>query len=448
VKQKINVFWFRRDLRLEDNAGLFHALSSGLPVLPVFIFDREILDRLEVKADKRVSFIYNALVSLQEKLIHAGSFLLAEHNYPEMFFQNLVKKYSIDTVFANHDYEPYARERDKKINTLLSKNNIEFKTYKDQVIFEKDEVIKIDGGFYTVYTPYSRKWTERFNEADLKAFKSEKLLSNFIKHEPVKLPSLASMKFEETKTVPVDVTFNRSLISSYDKTRNFPAVKGTSQLGIHLRFGTISIRQLVDKARRWNQIFLKELIWREFFMQILWHQPGVINSCFKPEYNNIEWRNNEKEFEAWCRGETGYPIVDAGMRQLNATGFMHNRVRMITASFLVKHLLVDWRWGEAYFAEKLLDYELSSNNGNWQWVAGCGCDAAPYFRIFNPDTQTKKFDSEEKYIIEWVPEYKSSDYPFPIVQHQFARERCLSAYKKALSQKSPKPIQTNLFDDR
>jgi deoxyribodipyrimidine photo-lyase len=448
VAQKINVFWFRRDLRLEDNAGLFHALSSGLPVLPVFIFDRNILDQLEERADKRVNFIYNALVFLQEKLVEAGSSLLAGHTYPEVFFQKLVREYSIHTVFTNHDYEPYARDRDKNIKNLLSKNNVEFKTYKDQVIFEKDEVIKNDGGFYTVFTPYSRKWIESLKETDLNGFKSEKLLSNFVKQDAAKLPSLTSIGFEHIETVPIKVAVDKSLIFSYDKTRNFPAIKGTSRLGIHLRFGTTSIRQLVAKAKKWNQTFLKELIWREFFMQILWHQPAVVDSCFKPEYNNIEWRNNEKEFIAWCEGKTGYPIVDAGMRQLNEIGFMHNRVRMITASFLVKHLLIDWRWGEAYFAQKLLDYELSSNNGNWQWVAGCGCDAAPYFRIFNPDTQTKKFDSGEKYIIEWAPEYKSSDYPFPIVQHQFARERCLSVYKKALSQKSKKFIQTNLFDDR
>ncbi len=448
MEQKINIFWFRRDLRLEDNAGLFHALSSGLPVLPVFIFDRNILDDLEDRGDRRVNFIYNAITYLQQQLVKAGSALLVAYDYPEVFFENLVHEYSIGTVFTNHDYEPYATDRDKSIQSFLSKHGIEFQTYKDQVIFEKDEVIKNDGAFYTVYTPYSNKWIERIGETDPTVFSSKKLLANFIKHDASKLPTLPSMNFKQNEAPATKLTLDRDLISTYNNTRNFPAIEGTSRLGIHLRFGTISIRQLVAKAKKWNTVFLKELIWREFFMQILWHKPEVVHSCFKPEYESIEWRNNENEFQSWCKGETGYPIVDAGMRQLNETGFMHNRVRMVTASFLVKHLLIDWRWGESYFAKKLLDYELSSNNGNWQWVAGCGCDAAPYFRIFNPDIQTKKFDPEEKYIKQWVPEYKSSTYPFPIVLHQFARERCLSAYKKALAQKSNRPIQRNLFDEQ
>ena len=446
MKQEVNVFWFRRDLRLEDNTALFHALSSGLPVLPIFIFDRNILDDLEDRADKRVCFIYNALVHIQKQLVRLGKSLLIGYDYPEAFFRKLVKEYTIRNVFTNHDYEPYAIHRDAAIKNLLSEQGIGFRSYKDQVIFEKDEIVKEDASFYTVFTPYSKKWIERLVKKDISGFKSKKFLDCFLKQDALEFPSFKSLRFEKVGTVAVDVDIDKKLICSYDTTRNFPAIEGTSQLGVHLRFGTISIRQLVVKAKKWNLIFLKELIWREFFMQLLWHKPGVVHGCFKPEYENIEWRNNEEEFDRWCQGQTGYPIVDAGMRQLNETGFMHNRIRMITASFLVKHLLIDWRWGEAYFAKKLLDYELASNNGNWQWVAGCGCDAAPYFRIFNPDVQTKKFDPEEKYIQQWVPEYKSPKYPFPMVQHKFARERCLAVYKKALSQKHGPSIQINLFD--
>ena len=446
MKQEVNVFWFRRDLRLEDNTALFHALSSGLPVLPIFIFDRNILDDLEDRADKRVYFIYNALVHIQKQLVRLGKSLVVGYDYPEAFFHKLVKEYPIKNVYTNHDYEPYAIQRDTNIKNFLSDLEIDFRSYKDQVIFEKDEVVKDDASFYTVFTPYSKKWIEKLAKKDSSGLKSENFLDGFLKHDALEFPSFKSMRFEKVETVEVDADIDKRLISSYDKTRNFPAIEGTSRLGIHLRFGTISIRQLVAKAKKWNLIFLKELIWREFFMQLLWHKPGVVHGCFKPEYENIEWRNNEEEFDSWCQGQTGYPIVDAGMRQLNETGFMHNRVRMITASFLVKHLLIDWRWGEAYFAKELLDYELASNNGNWQWVAGCGCDSAPYFRIFNPDVQTKKFDPEEKYIQQWVPEYKSPKYPFPMVQHKFARERCLAVYKKALSQKHGPSIQINLFD--
>ena len=444
MKQAINLFWFRRDLRLEDNAGLFHALSAGLPVLPVFIFDKNILDELEDRADKRVRFIYNVLCNIREKLKRTGSDLFVAYDYPEDFFRKLICKYEIKTVFANHDYEPYARKRDGGIKQLLTESGIDFKTYKDQVVFEKDEIAKNDGGYYTVYTPYSKKWLENVPGA-LPFFHGEKLQGRFLKNTFPGFPSLESMRFENVETESIHFNIDKGIIESYDKTRNIPGVKGTSRLGIHLRFGTLSIRQLVAKVEKWNAAFLRELIWREFFMQLLWHKPEVVGHCCKPEYENIEWRNSQKEFERWCRGETGYPIVDAGMRELNETGFMHNRVRMVTASFLVKHLLIDWRWGEAYFAKKLLDYELSSNNGNWQWVASCGCDAAPYFRIFNPLAQVKKFDPDEKYIRQWLPEYGSANYPSPIVHHIAARERCLATYKKALSQTPSRVIQTNLF---
>ena len=434
MKQTVNIFWFRRDLRLTDNKALYHALSAGLPVLPVFIFDRNILDELEERGDKRVCFIYNLIHEIQQQLAKLGSSLVVAYGHPKIFFANIIKQYSVKTVYANHDYEPYATERDKEIKKLLNLNQISFETFKDQVIFEKDEVVKPGGSFYSVYTPYSKRWLEKFHANPPAIYHSEKLLDRFFKQNLLHIPSLKSMNFKEIETVTVVPEIDKEIISTYDKTRNLPAIKGTSKLGIHLRFGSISIRELVAKTIKLNLVFLKELIWREFFMQILWHKPGVVQQCFKPEYESIAWRNNVNEFERWCAGKTGYPIVDAGMRQLNETGFMHNRMRMITASFLVKHLLIDWRWGEAYFAQKLLDYELASNNGNWQWVAGCGCDAAPYFRIFNPIIQAKKFDPEERYIQQWVREYRSGNYPIFIVDHKLARERCLSIYKKGLSQ--------------
>ncbi len=434
--QKVNIFWFRRDLRLHDNAGLYYALREKYPVIPVFIFDKIILDQLEEKKDKRVEFIRDALVEIQEKLEKKESSLEMYYGTPEEVFEKLIKEYDIQTVFTNHDYEPYAIERDELIKNLLAKNNIDFETYKDQVIFEKDEVLKDDGNPYTVYTPYSRKWKAKLTDFYVKSYPSEKYDKNFFKQHPRRIPSLNSMGFKETDKKFPSKNPGEQLIKQYDKTRNFPGTDGTSRLGIHLRFGTISIRKLVAKAKELNATFLNELIWREFYMSILWHFPRVgHHKAFKPEYDNIKWRNNEDEFRKWCNGQTGYPIVDAGMRQLNETGYMHNRVRMIVGSFLCKDLLIDWRWGEAYFAEKLLDFDLAANNGGWQWVAGSGCDAAPYFRIFNPELQTKKFDKDLKYIKQWVPEFQEFSYPIPIVDHSFARERCLRVYKKAVSKK-------------
>lgn len=427
----LSIFWFRRDLRLHDNTALFQALSSGKPVLPIFIFDQHILDQLEDKEDKRVQFIYEALVALQKDLKKYKSSILILQGYPEKIFADLIQEYKVHSVFANHDYEPYAINRDRQIKKILEKAGIEFLTYKDQVIFEQDEIVKDDGGMYTVYTPYSKKWLKAFSANSTNAFKSESKLDALFTHKS-QMPALKNIGFVPTQYSFLQPRIDKQLMHHYHQTRDYPAIEGTTQLGIHLRFGTVSIRELVKKASELNEVFLKELIWREFFMQLLWHRPELVNKSCKPDYENIKWRNNEKEFDLWCKGETGYPIVDAGMRQLNETGFMHNRVRMITASFLVKHLLIDWRWGEAYFAKKLLDYELASNNGNWQWVAGCGCDAAPYFRIFNPAAQTKRFDKQEKYIQQWVPEYGLKTYSRPIVDHEFARQRCLDAYKKAL----------------
>jgi deoxyribodipyrimidine photo-lyase len=432
----VNIFWFRRDLRLKDNAGLYHALKSDKPVLPIFIFDKNILDKLSDKADKRVAFIHAALQEMQAELITLGSSLEVFYSTPDEAFKKLTSTYTIEKVFTNHDYEPYAKERDDAIADFLKTKGAFLHTFKDQVILEKDEVLKDDGKPYTVFTPYSRKWKTVLNEFHLKAYPTEKYFNNFLQQRANKIPSLKEMGFVETEAAFPSKTLKKELLVKYQQQRNFPSVAGTSKLGIHLRFGTISIRRLAQHCSGLSETFLNELIWRDFYHVILWHFPQVGHGkAFKPAYDFIEWRNDEGGFDKWCKGQTGYPIVDAGMRELNATGFMHNRVRMIVASFLTKHLLIDWRWGEAYFAEKLLDFDLAANNGGWQWAAGSGCDAAPYFRIFNPYLQTKKFDPELKYINKWVPELNELSYPQPIVDHEFARKRCLEIYKEGLDKK-------------
>ena len=430
--ENISIFWFRRDLRLHDNCALFHALKGEHKVVPIFIFDSSILDKLP-KNDARVNFIHEELRKINGSLQALGSNLSIYHGKPSEVYKNLITEFSIEGVYANHDYEPYATQRDEEIRVLLADNGIPFHTFKDQVLFEKDEVVKQDGKPYVVYTPYSRKWLERFQEKGLPNYPSEEIQHNFSTNHKEQYLSLTDIGFEpsDIKIEPYDISLG--LIDAYEETRNFPDKEGTSKLGPHLRFGTVSVRQMISKASESNNItFLKELIWREFFMQILHHFPHTIKDSFKSKYDRIEWRNDEAEFEKWCKGETGYPLVDAGMRELNTTGFMHNRIRMLVGSFLCKHLLIDWRWGEAYFAEKLNDYEQSSNIGNWQWVAGSGVDAAPYFRIFNPTTQIQKFDKKHIYIKKWVPNYQDFDYPQPIVDHKFARERCLKTYKEAL----------------
>ena len=430
--EQLNICWLRRDLRLYDNTALYHALQSQYPVLIVFIFDTLILDKLADKKDKRTDFIHQTLTQMDSLLLQKKSSLYAFHGSPSDCFGILRKKFEIKAVFANHDYEPYAIERDLGIQSLLAQDGIPFYTFKDQVIFEKAEVMKLDGSPYTVFTPYSKMWKQKYRSDPPPSFPSEDHLDNLIKTKPYKLPSLEELGFQRSGVDIQQKFIARDIILHYHNTRNVPSLDGTSKLGVHLRFGTVSIRQLVRVASQLNEQWLNELIWREFFMMILFHFPHVVNNCFKKKYDQIQWRNNEHEFELWSRGETGYPIVDAGMRQLNQTGWMHNRVRMIVASFLVKHLLIDWRWGEAYFAEKLLDFDLASNNGNWQWAAGCGCDAAPYFRIFNPDAQTKKFDPELKYIKTWIKDFPDN-YPEPIVDHEFARKRALQVYKSSLN---------------
>ena len=435
----LSIHWFRRDLRLQDNAALYHALKSGFPVLPIFIFDTNILNELKDKdsvltTDNRVAFIHQEITRLKKELQALGSDLLVFYGKPIDVWKDIIQQYAVRKVFTNHDYEPYATERDAQLNSWLQEQQIEFLTYKDQVIFEKDEVTKDDGKPYTVYTPYSKKWKLKLNDFYLKSYPTEKYTANFFKIKNcTPCISLHEMGFSmDAIDFPVR-TVNDSIMQQYAETRDIPSIRGTSRISVHLRFGTVSIRELARQSiAAKGEKYLNELIWRDFYMMILHHFPKVVTQSFNEKYDKIKWRNNEVEYKAWCDGKTGYPIVDAGMRELNATGFMHNRVRMIVASFLTKHLLIDWRLGEAYFAKKLLDYDLSANNGGWQWAAGTGVDAAPYFRVFNPRLQTEKFDKELKYIRTWIPELDSFEYPKPIVEHAFARDRCLAAYKEAL----------------
>lgn len=429
---EVSVFWFRRDLRLADNAGLYHALKSGLPVLPVFIFDRNILDKLEDKADKRLMFIHQALQHIKAELEEMGSTLQVFYGTPQDVWKDLTRTYTIKKVFTNHDYEPYANERDKQVGDLLETTGISFHTYKDQVIFERDEVLKPNGTPYTVFTPYSKVWKNKLNDFYLKAYPTERYFENFIKTPPARLMPIEELGFLPTDTLFPPTVVSQELIKNYANTRDIPGIHGTSRLSVHYRFGTVSIREKAAKAHLLSEKYFNELIWREFYMSILHHYPHVIGNSFKREFDAIQWSNDEELFKRWCEGKTGYPLVDAGMRELNETGYMHNRVRMVVASFLTKHLLIDWRWGEAHFAQKLLDFELASNNGGWQWAAGCGVDAAPYFRVFNPELQLQRFDPQGVYVRRWVPEFGTPLYPRPIVDHKVARERCLQVYQVAL----------------
>lgn len=426
--KKVSIFWFRRDLRVEDNHGLFQALSAGIPVLPLFIFDKNILDRLPSTSDGRVEFIHQSITRLNESI---DGHLLVKHGDPIDIFKELMSEWEVNSIYTNHDYERYGIIRDDSISTLAKENGVSFCTFKDQVVFEKEEVLSGAGTPYTVFTPYSRKWKALLAETSLPNFNSQEL-KNYVADQ-FSIPSLSELGFQPAGLLFPEAMVADELIKSYAQDRDFPAKPGTSRLSVHLRFGTISIRSLVRQALGKSEVWLNELIWRDFYFNILHHFPHISEGhAFRKEYDRMKWRNNEEEFKAWCEGRTGYPIVDAGMRELNATGFMHNRVRMIVASFLVKHLLIDWRWGEAYFAAKLLDFDFSANNGGWQWAAGSGCDAAPYFRVFNPTLQTQKFDQSLTYIKKWVPEFQEFGYSAPIVNHEFARGRVLAAYKEAL----------------
>jgi len=431
-KKPITLFWFRRDLRLHDNAGLYYALKSPNPVLCLFIFDKDILDHLEDKDDARLTFIYNTLNKLKDELEKHNSSLLLKYDKPEHAWKDILADYEVAAVYTNHDYEPYAKKRDTEIGEMLKGKGIEFKTFKDQIIFEGSEVVKDDGKPYTVFTPYKKKWLKKVNDFYLKAYPTEKYFKNLHKTDPLKWIELKKMGFTESQ-LQFPETEYEYIIDDYAANRNFPAKKGTSHIGLHLRFGTISIRDAARNSFEREQTWLGELIWREFYMMSLDHFPQTEKHAYRPAYDRIEWRNNEKEFEAWCEGKTGHPLVDAGMRELNATGFMHNRVRMVAASLLIKHLLIDWRWGERYFARKLLDYEASTNIGSWQWVAGSGTDVMPYFRIFNPESQLTKFDPKLEYTKKWVPEYGTDQYPKPIVDNKAGKERALKVYRAAVA---------------
>lgn len=427
--KEISIFWFRRDLRLEDNIGLDFAINSGLPVVPIFIFDDAILEELP-KNDARLTFIYDSLKEIDIKLKKNNSSLLIKKGSVLEVWKSLIAEFNIKKVFFNRDYEPYALKRDREITEFLTTNNIEVSNYKDQVIFEKKDILKADGKPYTVYTPYKNKWLVKFKEENFLETANKNLKwNNFYQYETL-FPTIGSIGFVKSKQKVQPANLN--VVADYNLNRDFPAKNGTTYVSPHLRFGTISTRKMVTFAVKKNAVFLSELIWREFFMQILYHFPKVVTHNFRSKYDGIKWRDNKDDFKRWCEGTTGYPLVDAGMRELNETGYMHNRVRMVTAGFLCKHLLIDWRWGEAYFAEKLLDYELSSNNGNWQWAAGTGCDAAPYFRIFNPTTQLKKFDKDLAYVRKWIPEFDLG-YPEPMVKHKVARLRALEEYKIGLA---------------
>ena len=426
--KKVSIFWFRRDLRIEDNHGLFQALSASDAVLPLFIFDTNILDRLPSKKDGRVEFIHQSITQLNEAI---GGYLCVKHGNPIDIFKELLNEWDVARIYTNHDYERYGLDRDAAVSSLAKEKGVDFRTYKDQVVFEKDEVLSGAGTPYTVFTPYSRKWKALLAESILPNYPSSASI-NYVS-ETFNIPSLKDIGFQPSGLLFPQSIVADELIKSYAQDRDFPAKPGTSRISVHLRFGTVSIRSLVRQAFGKSEVWLNELIWRDFYFNILHHFPHISERhSFRKEYDRMNWRNNEEEFKAWCEGKTGYPIVDAGMRELNATGFMHNRVRMIVASFLVKHLLIDWRWGEAYFAEKLLDFDFAANNGGWQWAAGSGCDAAPYFRVFNPTLQTQKFDQSLAYIKKWVPELQELMYPAPIVNHEFARGRVLAAYKEAL----------------
>lgn len=432
IDSPVILFWFRRDLRLHDNPALFSALQKNRNVLPVYIFDTNFLSKLENIRDPRVNFIFENITKLKSELEKLGSTLLVRHGETVDVIGQLIDEYRVKKIYTNHDYEPTAIKQENAVFKLLENNRIDFLTFKDHVIFEKDEVRKTDGNPFVVYTYYMRQWKSQFQRKKIEMLDPKPYFGNLVKCDPSPKFEIESIGFERfTYKFPPN-KLHQETIRNYHLQRDIPSIRGTSRIGIHLRYGTVSIREIVEQAYKWNEIFLDELIWREFYQQILWHFPYIESKAFKPKYDEIPWRNDEREFQLWCQGRTGYALVDAGMKELNRTGYMHNRLRMITASFLTKHLLIDWRWGEAYFASKLQDYELASNNGGWQWAAGTGCDAVPYFRIFNPEIQMQKIDPKLNYIRRWIPDYNPNRYIKKIIDHSFARQRALKTFKEAL----------------
>lgn len=463
------LFWFRRDLRLEDNAGLYYALRSAGRVHCAFVYDREILDGLRTRADRRVEFIHGCVGALDAALRARGGGLIARHEASREAIPRLAARLGVDAVFANGDYEPAARDRDDAVGRALAADGRRFHLAKDQAIFEKDEVLTRTGRPFTIFTPYRKAWMALLDDFYTEAYPVERHTGALAPPPPeATLPSLESLEFERTDLQSLGIVPGASgarallddfatRIGAYDRARDFPAVRGVSYLSVHNRFGTISIRALARLARAGRGsgplTWLSELCWRDFFFQVLWHHPRVAREAFHARYASLRWPNDEALFAAWCEGRTGYPLVDAAMRQLNTTGFMHNRLRMVAASFLAKDLLVDWRWGERYFAERLNDFDLAANNGGWQWAASTGCDAQPYFRIFNPLAQSEKFDPGGKFIRRYVPELArvpdaavhapwtmdaaaqreagcviGRDYPPPVVDHAAQRAKALALY--------------------
>lgn len=432
------LFWFRRDLRLDDNIGLEAALASGWPVVPVFVYDTDLLSKLEEAADRRVDWLHQCLSVLQTAFVDIGTSLVVYNGRVNEAFEGWLSRFDVKAVYTNRDYEPAALRRDEAVRQLLLAAGVPLHTFKDQVVAEPHEVLKVDGSPYTVFTPYAKAWktvvaritSERSRKASLTP---TEWMTGFCPLAPETLPSLEALGFKPTGVVYAPPVIDEARIAAYHQWRDMPSVEGTTRLGVHLRFGTVSVRRLVGLALRLNETWLNELIWREFFMSILYHFPKVEHGAFKPAYDAIAWCDDEAAFQRWCEGRTGFPLVDAGMRELNATGWMHNRVRMVVAGFLVKDLLIDWRWGETYFGNRLMDFDLAANNGNWQWAAGTGCDAVPYFRVFNPEQQRLRWDPQGLYVKRWVPEWGTSDYPAPMVDHAQARERALQVYKAALA---------------
>ncbi|MFZ5630073.1 MAG: cryptochrome/photolyase family protein [Spirochaetota bacterium] len=431
---RVAIHWFRRDLRLDDNTALAAAAKSGLEVLPIFIFDTNILSRLRLKDDRRVAFIHETLMNLRKVLQQQGGELLVLCGKPEEIFPVLFERFSVAAVYCNEDYEPYARERDAKIARLCSERGIVFTATKDHVVFAPHEVLKDDGTPYHVFTPYSRRWLAAF-EQNPPAGQNGAPLCRWLRANDIDpMPRLEDLGFSPVASLAPPAALDSAIIENYAATRDIPGIRGTSRLGIHLRFGTISVRRLALVARELNAKFLAELIWREFYQMILWYYPDTVSKAFRSQYAALRFPGTEEDFRRWRNAETGYDLVDAGIRELVETGFMHNRVRMVVASFLTKHLLCDWRWGEHFFAQYLLDYELASNVGGWQWSAGIGVDAAPYFRIFNPSEQQKKYDPEGVYVQKWLgadSNFFGTPRPQPIVDHRFARERCLKFFSSA-----------------